>query len=184
MITPAKPQQRGDEEKHVISVLVENKFGVLSRVAGGFAGRGFNIDSLNVGETRNPAISRMTIVVRGDEDVLDQVKKQLNRLVDVINVQDFTHEEYVDRELILVKVKSGSDTRSEIVQIADIFRARIVDVKPDNLVLEATGAPGKINAILDMLKPFGIMEFVRSGRVAMARGERTIYPEEMDLEAS
>lgn len=162
------------DQRHIISVLVENRFGVLARVAGHFAGRGFNIDSLNVGVTTDETISRMTIVVRGNDAVLDQVKKQLNRLVDVIKVQDYTQEKYVDRELVLVKVSCTPATRSEMLQIVNIFRARIVDVGLDSIIIEATGAPGKNEAILDMVRPFGIIEIVRSGRVAMLRGANTI----------
>ncbi len=162
------------DQRHIISVLVENRFGVLARIAGHFAGRGFNIDSLNVGETTDSTISRMTIVVRGNDAVLDQVKKQLNRLVNIIKVQDYTRDEYVDRELILVKVSCTAASRSEMLQIADIFRARIVDVNHDSVIIEATGAPGKIDAILDMVRPFGILEIVRSGRVAMLRGPKAI----------
>ncbi len=156
--------------RHVISVLVENKFGVLAKIAGLFSGRGFNIDSLCVGETMDPTISRMTIVTRGDDRILEQVNKQLNRLVDVIKVQDFTDKAFVDRELMLVKVKAPQQQRAQVLEVVDIFRAKIVDVNPETLSIEVTGDPGKIKAILDLLEPFGIEELVRTGRVAIARG--------------
>jgi acetolactate synthase-1/3 small subunit len=157
--------------KHTISALVENKFGVLARVAGLFSGRGFNISSLAVGETKDPDISRMTIVVddQGEARVMEQVEKQLNKLIDVIKIQDFTGEDYIDRELILVKVKSTIDTRSEIIEIAQIFRARVVDVSHQSLVLEVTGAEDKIGAFLKLLNRFGIKELVRTGKVAISR---------------
>ena len=156
--------------KHTISIWVENKFGVLARVAGLFSGRGFNIDSLAVGVTQDPTVSRMTVVAHGDEAVLAQITKQLNKLIDVIKVEDFSKQESVDRELVLIKIHSTTKTRSEIMQIVDIFRARIVDVGHDDLVVEATGASGKIKAIMDLLHPFGIKEVVRTGKIAIARG--------------
>src|SRR6195256_2687699 len=130
--------------RHTISVLVENKFGVLARIAGMFSGRGFNIDSLNVAPANDPSTSRMTIVVRGDDTVLEQVTKQLNKLVDVIKIQDFREGEYVDRELILLRVAVNSKTRSEVMQICDIFRAKIIDVQHKNLAIEVTGNESKI----------------------------------------
>lgn len=160
------------EHEHVLSVLVENRPGVLARIAGLFSARGYNIDSLTVSETDDPTISRMTIVVRGDDRILEQINKQLNKLIDVIKVQDFTEnkqQEIVNRELVLVKVKADSKARAEIMQIVDIFRARIVDVSPATLTVEITGAPDKIEACIELLKPFGIREIARSGRVAMAR---------------
>jgi len=158
------------EQKHIISVLVENKFGVLSRIAGLFSGRGFNIDTLNVAETVDPSVSRMTIVVKGHEDILEQVKKQLNRLVDVIRVIEFTRGDFLDRELVLIKVSATARTRGEISQVVDIFRANIVDVKPKTLTIEVTGTQDKIGAILDMLRPYGIKEVARTGRLAISRG--------------
>ncbi|HHX94495.1 MAG TPA: acetolactate synthase small subunit [Clostridia bacterium] len=158
--------------KHTLSVLVENKPGVLTRVAGLFARRGYNIDSLAVGMTENPAISRMTIVVDGDEYVIQQVTKQLDKLIDVIKVLDITSEQYVERELILIRVNASPAVRGEIMQIVDIFRARIVDIGKDSLIIEATGDLGKINAIESSMKPFGIMEVVRTGKVAMVRGPK------------
>ena len=158
------------EHKHIISALVENKFGVLSRIAGLFSGRGFNIDTLNVAETVDPSVSRMTIVVKGHEDILEQVKKQLNRLVDVIRVIEFTKGDFLDRELVLIKVSATARARGEISQVVDIFRANIVDVKPKTLTIEVTGTQDKIGAILDMLRPYGIKEVARTGRLAISRG--------------
>jgi acetolactate synthase-1/3 small subunit len=160
--------------RHVISVLVENKFGVLAKIAGLFSGRGFNIDSLSVGETMDPSVSRMTIVTRGDDKILEQVNKQLNRLVDVIKVQDFIDKEYVERELVLIKVGVGPKERAEVLEVADIFRAKIIDVSPHSVTLEVTGSEGKIAAIIDLLRPYKIQELVRTGRVAIARGEKTL----------
>ncbi|HID10834.1 MAG TPA: acetolactate synthase small subunit [Candidatus Latescibacteria bacterium] len=155
--------------KHTIAALVENRFGVLARIAGLFSARGFNIDSLTVGETEDPTISRMTIVVEGDDRVLEQVMKQLNKLVDVIKVSDISSQKFVDRELVLIKVNAPRSRRSEIMEIAEVFRAKIVDISPNTLTIEATGNEDKINAIIGMLKPFGIKELARTGRVAMLR---------------
>lgn len=156
--------------KRTISVVVENKFGVLSRIATLFAARGFNIDSLAVGETENPKVSRMTIVASGSEAVLEQVEKQLNKLIDVIKVQNYENTPYIERDLALIKVKADKNTKSEIFQIVDIFRARIVDVGADSLIVEITGGEDKIEALESLLKPFGIKEMVRTGIIAMARG--------------
>jgi acetolactate synthase-1/3 small subunit len=156
--------------RHTISVLVENKSGVLARVAGLFSGRGYNIDSLNVAETEDATVSRMTIVARGDDRILEQITKQLNRLVDVIKVSDLTSEDHVERELVLIKVSAQARDRSEIIQIADIFRANIVDVNPETLVIAVTGDEGKIAAMINMLRPYGIKEIARSGEVAISRG--------------
>jgi acetolactate synthase-1/3 small subunit len=155
--------------KHIISVLVQNKFGVLSRVANLFSARGFNIDSLAVGETQDHSVSRMTIVVEGDDRILEQINKQLNKLIDVIKVVDFKGEEFVDRELVLVKVSINSHTRPEVMQVVDIFRARIISVREKHFTIEVTGTEGKINAFLDLIRPFGIKEIARTGKVAMAR---------------
>lgn len=160
------------------SVLVENNPGVLARVAGLFSRRGYNIDSLSVSRTDDPTISRMTIVVDGDEAVLDQVAKQLRKLVDVIRVRDITNEPHVDRELILIKVNADPTTRTEIMQIVEIFRGRIVDVGEYTCIVEVTGDEGKIDAIENALKPFGILELVRTGKVAMQRGTRTVLVED------
>jgi acetolactate synthase-1/3 small subunit len=155
--------------RHTISVLVENKFGVLTRVAGLFSGRGYNIDSLNVAPTADPTASRMTIVTRGDDATVDQIVKQLNKLVDVIKVHDFREGEYVDRELVLVKVSVDSATRAEVMQITDIFRAKIVDVQPKSLTIEVTGDESKVEKLLSLLKTFGIKELTRTGKVALPR---------------
>jgi len=169
--------------RHTLAVLVENNPGVLARVAGLFSRRGFNIESLAVGETENPAISRMTIVVAGDDRVLEQVTKQLRKLVEVIKVQDVTRMEYVDRELALIKVNAEPSKRAEIIQIVEIFRAHIVDIGRKTLVVEVTGDEGKINALVNALKPFGIREMVRTGKVAMLRGTKDIITNGREAEA-
>lgn len=155
--------------RHTIACLVENQSGVLARIAGLFSARGFNIDSLAVGITTDPTISRMTIVARGDERVLEQILKQLNKVVDVIKVADVTVEETIDRELILIKVNTTNTTRSEIMQITNTFRAKIVDVSPDWMTMEVTGTTSKIDAMLQLLRPFGIREVVRTGMITMSR---------------
>jgi acetolactate synthase I/III small subunit len=155
--------------RHTISVLVENKFGVLTRIAGMFSGRGFNIDTLNVGPTLDPSTSRMTIVVRGDDKTLDQVVKQLNKLVDVMEIQDFREGEYVDRELVLLRVSVNAKSRAEIMQICDIFRAKIIDVQRNNVSIEITGDESKIAKFIFLMEPFGINDVTRTGKVAMAR---------------
>jgi len=155
--------------RHTISVLVENKFGVLTRVAGLFSGRGYNIDTLNVGPTQDSNTSRMTIVTRGDDATLEQIVKQLNKLVDVLKVQDFREGEYVDRELVLVKVSVNSNSRAEVMQITDIFRAKIVDVQPKSLTIEATGDEGKVEKFIELMGTFGVLDLTRTGKVAMPR---------------
>ncbi|WP_054694078.1 acetolactate synthase small subunit [Syntrophomonas palmitatica] len=157
-------------KKHTLSVTVENRSGVLTRVTTLFRRRGYNIDSLTVGQTENPSISRITLVVSGDDKVMEQVSKQLYKLIDVIKIVDITEERAVERELVLVKVKADANVRADIVQIVDIFRARIVDIGRNTLIIEATGDSGKIDAIEDALMPFGIVELVRTGKVAMVRG--------------
>ena len=155
--------------RHTITVLVENRFGVLTRIAGLFSGRGFNIETLNVGPTHHPDTSRMTIVVVGDDRVLDQVTRQLNKLVDVIEVTDFREGEYVDRELVLLKVQVDSKARAEVMQICDIFRAKIVDVQPKNLTIEVTGNESKVSKFIVLMETFGILDLTRTGKVAIAR---------------
>ncbi|MCX6936042.1 MAG: acetolactate synthase small subunit [Verrucomicrobia bacterium] len=155
--------------RHTISVLVQNRFGVLTRIAGLFSGRGFNIDTLNVGPTQDDKISRMTIVVVGNDQVLEQVVKQLNKLVDVLEVHDFKDGDVIDRELILLKVKATSASRPEVMQICDIFRAKIVDVQASSLSIEVTGDQNKIDKFLQLMKPFGILELSRTGRIALPR---------------
>jgi len=160
-------------EKHTIAVMVENKFGVLSRVAGLFSARGYNIESLSVGETLDPTVSRMTLVVRGDSFVIEQVIKQLHKLIDVIKVTDLSEEDHVEREMLLVRVNAEPAARAEILRVGDIFRAKVVDVTPTTYTLEATGEESKIEAIIELLRPFGIQELVRTGKVAIARGPKT-----------
>jgi acetolactate synthase-1/3 small subunit len=150
-------------------MVVENKFGVLTRIAGLFSGRGYNIDTLNVGPTQDPKTSRMTVVTRGDDATLEQIVKQLSKLPDVIDVQDFREGEYVDRELVLIKVNVDSSTRAEVMQITDIFRAKIVDVQPKTLTIEITGDESKIEKFIVLMKTFGITEITRSGKVALPR---------------
>jgi acetolactate synthase I/III small subunit len=155
--------------RHTLSVLVENKFGVLTRVAGLFSGRGYNIDSLNVAPTQDLNTSRMTIVTRGDDATVEQIVKQLNKLVDVLEVTDFREYEYIDRELVLVRVKVDSKSRAEVMQMTDIFRAKIVDVQRDSLTIEVTGDEGKVEKLVELLKSFGILELTRTGKVALPR---------------
>ena len=156
--------------RHTISVLVENKFGVLTRVAGLFSGRGYNIDSLNVAPTHDNTASRMTIVTHGDEATLEQIVKQLNKLPDVLKVLDFRDgAKYVDRELLLVKVSVDSKSRAEVMQITDIFRAKIVDVQPKSLTIEITGNESKVDKFLSLMKTFGITDVTRTGKAAMPR---------------
>jgi acetolactate synthase-1/3 small subunit len=155
--------------RHTISVLVENKFGVLTRVAGLFSGRGYNIDTLNVAPTHDSTASRMTIVTHGDEATIEQIIKQLNKLPDVLKVQDFSAGESVDRELVLVKVSVDSKSRAEVMQITDIFRAKIVDVQPKSLTIEITGNDSKVDKFLDLMKSFGVQEITRTGKVALPR---------------
>jgi acetolactate synthase-1/3 small subunit len=159
--------------KHTIAVLVENKFGVLSRVAGLFSARGYNIESLSVGETLDPTVSRMTLVVRGDQFVIEQVVKQLHKLIDVIKVSDLTQDSHVERELVLMRVNAEPQHRAEILRTADIFRAKVVDVTPTTFTLEVTGDETKLDAIIELLRPMGIQELVRTGKVAIARASKT-----------
>ena len=162
-----------EPRKHTIAVLVENKFGVLSRVAGLFSARGYNIESLSVGETLDPTVSRMTLVVRGDEFVIEQVMKQLHKLIDVIKVSDLTDDSHVERELVLIRVNAEPQHRAEVLRTADIFRAKVIDVTALSFTLEATGDEGKLDAFIELLRPMGIQEIVRTGKVAIARGPKT-----------
>ena len=155
--------------RHTISVLVENKFGVLARVSGMFSGRGFNIDSLNVAPTHDPSLSRITTILKGDETQLDLCIKQLRKLINVVEVIDFKEGQAVARELILVKVRAEAKSRPEILQIKDIFRAKIVHLAADSLIMEATGDDEKVSALLGLLEPFGIIELARTGRLALKR---------------
>ena len=160
------------QHQHTISVVVENEFGVLARVSGLFSGRGFNIDSLSVAPTNDESLSRITITTRGDDAILEQITKQLNKLVDVIKVLDFSDDSAIERELALIKVAAEDDSRAEVLRIVDIFRAKIIDVTPKSYTIEATGNPVKINAILDLLRPLGLKELVRTGAVAIGRGAK------------
>ncbi len=160
--------------KHTISVLVENEFGVLSRISGLFSGRGFNIESLSVAPTLESGISRMTLVTRGDDRILEQINKQLNKLISTIKVVDFTGEEFVERELALIKVTAEAESRAEALRIVDIFRAKVIDVTPRSYTIEITGAPTKIDALLELLRPMGIKEIVRSGPVVLGRGSKGV----------
>lgn len=170
--------------KRTISVLVENHFGVLAHVAGLFSARGFNIDSLAVGETHDPSVSRMTIVVSGDDRVVEQIMKQLNKLIDVIKVMDITEEESIERELVLAKVNAAASTRGDIMQIVNTFRAKIVDVNPKSLTIEVTGGESKVDAMLELLRPFGIREVVRTGVIAMSRTKELVAPSKQPAEKS
>jgi len=158
--------------RHILTILVENRIGVLARIAGLIAAKGYNIDSVSVGETMDNSTSRVTLVVHGDDWVMEQVVKQLNRLIDVIKVVDLFEEDFVEREMILVRVNAETSSRAEILRIADIFRARIVDVTHRTYTLEASGDEDKIRALLELLRPFGIQEFVRTGRIAIARASK------------
>jgi acetolactate synthase-1/3 small subunit len=168
--------------RHVISVLVENEFGVLARVAGLFSGRGFNIESLSVAETLDPTVSRLTLVTQGDDRVVEQIEKQLNKLICVIKVGDFTETSHVERELVLIKVKADERTRGEFANIADIFRAKIIDVSRESYIVEITGAEEKVNALIELLKPLEILEIVRTGKVAMFRGTRVLTVDDKNKE--
>lgn len=158
-----------NNKKHTISVLVANQFGVLARVSGMFSARGYNISSLCVGETEDPTISRMTVTVRGDDNVLAQIIQQLNKLVDVIAVEDLTASPFVERELVMIRVAVNSKKRSEALEIAEIFRGKIVDVDTITMTIEVTGAQGKVAAFIEMMRPFGILEMVRTGEIAIRR---------------
>ncbi len=157
--------------RHIISALVENRPGVLAKIAALVRARGYNIDSLSVGETDDPGVSRMTFAVIGDDRVLEQVTKQLNRLIDVIKVLDFTGRDYVERELLLVKVSCKSAQRGQIIELMDIFRGKICDLAPDSMTVEATGDEKKVEALIELLRPFGIKEIARTGLVALLRGD-------------
>ncbi|ALB48400.1 MAG: acetolactate synthase small subunit [Clostridium beijerinckii] len=161
-------------EKHVLSVLVKNSSGVLSRVSGLFSRRGYNIDSLTVGRTEDPSISRMTITLMGDENVLEQVKKQLNKLEDVIRVINFKADDSVYRELVLIKVKANAENRAAINETVNIFRSKIIDLSTDTLTIELTGDENKISALINLMEEYGIEELVRTGVTALQRGEKTI----------
>lgn len=159
-------------KKHILYTLVENKAGVLARVVGLFSARGFNIDSLAVGETEDPRFSRITLVVAGDEAVLEQVRKQLDKLVNVVKVQDFSNTPVVERDLLLVRVNVPAEKRSQVLELVQVFRARVVDVGHEEMIIEVVGTEDKVEALLNLLRPHGILEMARTGRIALARSER------------
>ena len=167
-----KMNTNNQKKRHILSLLVDNEPGVLARVAGLFSGRGFNIESLCVAETMDPAVSRMTLVTTGDMAVLEQIKKQLNKLVNVIKVTDFTDTPFVQREMVLLKVRAKPEHRAEILRTVDIFRSRVVDVSPEYYTVEVTGDENKLSAFLSLLKPTGIKEVSRTGPVALAREKK------------
>jgi acetolactate synthase-1/3 small subunit len=158
------------ESEHTISVVVENKSGVLAHIAGLFSGRGFNISELSVGETESPEYSRMTIVVKGDDLIVEQIKKQLNKFIDVIKVNDLTNVPSVHREIILIKVNATANRRQEIFQIAEVFKGKVVDISHESITLEVTGITEKIEAFISLMQPYGIQEIARTGRVSISRG--------------
>jgi acetolactate synthase-1/3 small subunit len=160
------------EEKHTISLLVDNQPGVLSRIAGLFSGRGFNIECLCVAETTDPLVSRMTLVTGGNQMIIEQIKKQLNKLVNVIKVYDLTGTNFVEREMALVKVKAKPEHRAEILRLADIFRCKVVDVSSTHYIIEVTGTREKLGALLKLLKPMGINEIARTGSIALSRNRK------------
>jgi acetolactate synthase I/III small subunit len=161
-------------DRHTLSVLVENKPGVLTRVAGMFARRAYNIHSLAVGPTDEEAISRLTVVVGAEAVQLEQIIKQLNKLVNVLKIQELEQGDTVERELLLLKIAADPSTRSQVIELADVFRAKIVDVDHDSITIEAAGSPDKLEALVELVEPFGIRELVRSGTIALARGARSI----------
>jgi acetolactate synthase I/III small subunit len=156
--------------RHVLSALVQNVPGVLAHVAGMFASRGYNIDSLAVGETEDPGLSRMTFVVVGDDSTLEQVRKQLEKIVTVVRVDDVSAQEFVERDLMLIKVTASVENRAQIHELCGIFRGKVVDVAPEQVIVEISGQEKKIEAFIDLMRPFGIVELVRTGRIAMVRG--------------
>lgn len=158
--------------KHTISILVENEFGVLTRIAGLFSGRGFNIESLTAAPTLDPTLSRLTIVTSGDDKILEQITKQLHKLISTIKVIDFTGEDFVAREIALIKVTAEAEHRAEVLRMVDIFRAKVVDVTPRSYTIEITGGSDKIDALIELVRPLGIKELVRSGPVVMGRGSK------------
>ncbi|MBL6956606.1 MAG: acetolactate synthase small subunit [Chlorobium sp.] len=157
--------------KHIISVLVENKFGTLNRVAAMFSARGFNLESISIGETEDNEISRMTIVTRGDDSIISQILKQLNRLIDTLKVVDVTNKPHISREVLLMTLNRGKQSQQEIFNLIDVFKAKVVDIKQKSITIEVVGSPDKINTTIEMFRPLGIKEIARSGTVAMTRGE-------------
>lgn len=159
-------------KNHTISVLLQNKPGVLSRVTGLFSGRGYNIESLCVAETLDPGISCLTLVSKGDEQIIEQITKHLHKLIDVIKVTDISEKEYVEREMALIRVKAEAHTRAEVLRVIDIFRGKVVDVSARSYAVEVTGTTSKIQAVIDILRPIGIKEIIRTGTIAMARADK------------
>ena len=158
--------------KHTLSVLLQNKPGVLSRVTGLFSGRGFNIESLSVAVTLDPSLSCLTLVTKGNDAIVEQITKQLHKLIDVIKVTDISEGEYVEREMALIRVKAENTTRAEVLRVIDIFRGKVIDVSPKSYAVEVTGPASKIQAVIDILRPIGIKEIVRTGTIAMARAPK------------
>src|SRR5271170_3383352 len=186
----ANPQTPGSAQKpdsgrrrHLLSALVQNQPGVLAHVSGMFASRGFNIESLAVGETENPHLSRITVVVMGDDRHLEQVRKQLEKIVTVVRVHDISREDYVERDLMLIKIHAPPALRPEITALVQIFRARIVDVSPDQLMIELSAQEKKIEAFIEAVRPYGIQELARTGRIALVRGERPLEREAKPVDA-
>jgi len=159
--------------KHTLSVLLQNKPGVLSRVTGLFSGRGFNIESLCVAETLDPKVSCLTLVTSGNENIIEQITKQLHKLIDVIKVHDISEGEFVEREMVLLRIKADSQTRAEVLRVIDIFRGKVIDVSARSYAVEVTGSASKIQAVIDILKPIGIKEIIRTGTIAMSRAEKS-----------
>lgn len=158
--------------KHTLSVLLRNKPGALSRVTGLFSGRGFNIESLCVAETLDPQVSCLTLVTRGSDAIIEQINKQLHKLIDVIKVSDISEGEYVEREMVLIRMKAEAGTRAEVLRVIDIFRGKVVDVSPTSYTVEITGSESKVRAVIDILRPIGIKEIIRTGTIAMARAPK------------
>jgi len=163
--------------RHVIMVMVENDAGVLTRVAGLFSARGYNIESLNVAATLDPKVSRMTLVTRGNDQVIEQIKKQLNKLIPVIKTDDLVHSSHLEREMLLIKVTAKNESRAEVLRMADVFRAKVIDVSPQSYTMELTGRAEKLNGFIEMLRPMGIIELTRTGPVGMSRGKKAFVLE-------
>ena len=158
--------------KHTISVLLQNKPGVLSRVTGLFSGRGFNIESLSVAQTLDPEVSTLTLVTTGDDRIIEQITKQLHKLIDVVKVTDMSETDYVEREMAIIRVKAEAESRAEVLRVIDIFRGKVVDVSPKSYAVEITGPSSKLQAVIDILRPIGIQEIVRTGKIAMTRAKK------------
>lgn len=169
MSTTAEQLREQQVHKHTISVMLENKFGALNRVAGMFSAKGYNLESISVGPTEDGSVSRMTLVTHGDDMIIEQIIKQLNKLIDTVKVIDLTYDSFMERELALIKVATNSENRSEIMQIVEIFHAKIIDISQKTVTVEATGSGQKVDAIIKMLRPFNIKELARTGRVALKR---------------